>query len=107
MVPLPVFLLVVTFLGSHRASCLGLISLHLSYLGVLENMHRLLILQILELALLMLGCHEAERLVHLLEYVEVVVYLFNLGLFETASPLFSLRRLLHGSRGGKRGRSWG
>ena len=39
MIPLHVFLLVITFLSLHRLASFSLISLHLCYLRVLENVH--------------------------------------------------------------------
>ena len=68
----------------HLRRCLRLHSLHFSYLRILEDVHRLFVIEVLEmlfvLILFMLGCDEAESLVHSFQDVEVFIDLLDLTL---------------------------
>ena len=83
---------VVSILQFHVRRCLRLHCLHLSYLRILEDVHRLFVIEafkmLLVLILLMLGCDEAERLVHSLQDVEVFIDLLDLILMKTVWLLF-------------------
>jgi len=83
---------VVSILQFHVRRCLRFHCLHLSYLRILEDVHRLFVIEVLEmllvLILLVLGCDEAERLVHSLQDVEVFIDLLDLSLMKTVGLLF-------------------